>query len=115
MYIFVYCINKVYNNNIIKLSEFGFYKSIFNCTSNPNRDLCVMTKDPEWVAPEILKDKKLPPNYSFEYYDIYAYGMLIFEIFTRQYHYPDMNSFIVGYKVQIYIYLYYINVYFLII
>eukprot|EP00842_Homolaphlyctis_polyrhiza_P001082 jgi/Hompol1/1975/HPOL_005035-RA len=78
----------------IKLSDYGFMSSVFqsrNVFTN-----CLF--DAEWLAPEILAGE---PIEDAKMLDVYAFGILLFEIVTRQYPYETMNSMAIGMQVLV--------------
>jgi integrin-linked kinase len=52
--------------------------------------------EPEWIAPEILNSGKIIFQ---EAADVYSFGILLFELVTREYPYVGMNAMNLGLKV----------------
>ncbi|KAJ3042984.1 hypothetical protein HDV00_006291 [Rhizophlyctis rosea] len=78
----------------VKLTDYGFHTSILNHRIlHPKR-----IHNAETVAPEVLQEKEVT---DWAAVDVYAFGILLYEIVTRQYPYPGMTAMHVGLKVAL--------------
>ena len=76
----------------MKLIDYGFHSSIFNHrVLHPRR-----VYNLENVAPEVLKEKEIA---DWAAVDVYAFGILLYEIVTRQYPHPGATPMSLGMKV----------------
>ena len=60
--------------NILKLTDFGISKELEATMSNATESASY-----QWMAPELLKDLVLSPKY-----DIFSYGVVVWELFTTE-------------------------------
>ena len=62
------------NGNILKLTDFGISKELEATMSNATESASC-----QWMAPELMKEMILSPTY-----DIFAYGVVVWELFTTK-------------------------------
>lgn len=74
------------NNSILKISDFGISKS-FETTTQTG-----FIGTYQWMAPEVIMGEK----YSIKA-DIYSFGIIMWEILTRQTLYDNLQPFQVTY------------------
>ena len=60
---------------ILKLADFGLTKDLAETMSHATQ-----TASYPWMAPELLKERKLSPSY-----DIFTYGVVVWELWTREF------------------------------
>ena len=75
--------------NILKLGDFGIAKSLDHTTYNATETASV-----KWMAPELLADNVLSPKY-----DIFAYGVVLWELRTGKCPFEGLESQVVVWKV----------------
>jgi serine/threonine protein kinase len=76
------------------ISDYGFKKSIFNSRIyDPNTFY-----NPQWLAPELLLGTNLEDDRPT---DVYAYGLVLFSIITRQELFPEIKPMLLGYKIAL--------------
>ncbi|KAJ3057183.1 hypothetical protein HK097_011188 [Rhizophlyctis rosea] len=78
----------------VKLIDYGFHSSIFNHRVLHPRRIYNL----ENIAPEILTEKEIT---DWAAVDVYAFGILLYEIVTRQYPYPGVTPMSLGMKVAL--------------
>ncbi|XP_072041994.1 uncharacterized protein [Amphiura filiformis] len=75
--------------NILKLSDFGTSKEIDITMSN-----ATVTASYPWMAPELLKDLKLSPNY-----DIFSFGVVGWEMWTTDFPHKGLEPQVIAWRV----------------
>ena len=87
----------LFEDGSVRLIDYAWFKSRFSRFIGTQAILY----DVEWLPPEVLRDGLPNPEdiTSIQSMDIYAFGMLLHEIVTRQYPYDGMNSMQIGVKV----------------
>lgn len=73
----------------IRLTDYGM-TDIFNNSVNREK-----IYEPYWIAPEAMSKVDLADRKPV---DIFAFGMLLYEIVTRQYPFEGMNPMVIGIK-----------------
>jgi len=74
----------------LKLTDYG-YVHVLNSVSNRER-----LYEPQWSAPEFLRERNLEDGRPA---DIYSFGVVFFEIVTRQIPFEGMNAMQIGTKI----------------
>nr|KAJ3422533.1 hypothetical protein HK105_007647 [Polyrhizophydium stewartii] len=85
---------KLSTDGNIRLVDYGMTACVF-CARNVFRRAIF---DVQWIAPEILAGS---PTEDARPADIFAFGILLFEIVTRQHPYESTNAMAVGMQVLI--------------
>ncbi|KAI8924287.1 kinase-like domain-containing protein [Entophlyctis helioformis] len=81
----------------IRLTDYGFKDSMLNARKlYPN-----YLFNTEWLAPEVLAGDDISTHEQAKAVDMYAFGILLFEIVTRQYPYEQRNAMAVGLQVLV--------------
>ena len=75
--------------NILKLGDFGIAKNLDHTTFNATETASV-----KWMAPELLAENVLSPKY-----DIFAYGVVLWELRTGKCPFEGLESQVVIWKV----------------
>lgn len=80
-----------------KLSDFGLSKSLdkTNEKERPQKQIG-MIGTASFIAPEILKENKYTKKS-----DVYAFGMTVFEIMTKEYPFDGTQDILIEYKVSV--------------
>ena len=76
-------------DHTLKLGDFGLAKDIKETVSKATERVSY-----QWMAPELLKDHILSPKY-----DIFAYGIVIWEMWTGKFPYKGLEGQVITMKV----------------
>lgn len=85
---------QIIDGKTAQVMDYGFYNTLLGQFGESSDKLL----EPEWIAPELLKNcYATEPNAA----DVYSFGILLYEMVTRQLPYANMNGMIVGLKVAV--------------
>jgi serine/threonine protein kinase len=85
-------VQRVGETDKVSISDFGLHNTLLGM-HNDHSDKIL---EPEWIAPEFLKDGEFR---FIESAEVYSFGILFYEMVTRLYPYEGMNAMHIGLKV----------------